>query len=33
VLRAEYDERMEKYRDQNSAQAGQLEKYLDSIED
>ena len=32
VLRAEYDERMEKYRDQNSAQAGQLEKYLDSIE-
>jgi ABC-type glycerol-3-phosphate transport system substrate-binding protein len=33
VLRADYDERMEKYRDQNSAQAAQLEKYLDSIED
>lgn len=32
VLRREYDERMEKYRDQNSAQAAQLEKYLDSIE-
>jgi ABC-type glycerol-3-phosphate transport system substrate-binding protein len=33
VLRADYDERMEKYRDQNSAQAAQLEKYLGSIED
>jgi ABC-type glycerol-3-phosphate transport system substrate-binding protein len=32
VLRRDYDERMAKYRDQNSAQAGQLEKFLDSIE-
>jgi ABC-type glycerol-3-phosphate transport system substrate-binding protein len=33
ALRAEYDRRMAKYREQNSAEASELQKYLDSIED
>lgn len=32
TLRAEYDKRMERYREQNSAEAEQLQSYLDSIE-
>ena len=31
-VRAEYDKRVERYRDQNSAQVAEFRKYLDSIE-